>query len=64
MFFLLQPYVRKASVVIVDRLLDLAGPLSQSYETMLDHVLKTFPHLPGHVFDVSIPMNDLAACEK
>lgn len=59
-----KPHNRKVSIVIIDRLLDLAGPLSQSYETMLDQVLKTFPHLPGHVFDVGIPMNDLAECEN
>ncbi|XP_054719495.1 sec1 family domain-containing protein 2-like [Uloborus diversus] len=54
----------KASVVIVDRLLDLAGPLSQSNSTMLDQMLKALPHLPGHVFDVCVLMNDLASCQN
>ncbi|GIY92483.1 sec1 family domain-containing protein 2 [Caerostris extrusa] len=57
-------YSSKASMVIVDRLLDLAGPLSQSYETMMDKILLAFPHLPGHVFDVGVPMNCLASCKS
>ncbi|KFM74070.1 Sec1 family domain-containing protein 2, partial [Stegodyphus mimosarum] len=54
----------KASVLIVDRLLDLAGPLSQSYETMLDLILRALPHFPGHVLDVCVSMGDLATCKS
>ncbi|GFQ75853.1 sec1 family domain-containing protein 2 [Trichonephila clavata] len=57
-------YSSKASVVIVDRLLDLAGPLSQSYETMLDKILLALPHFSGHTFDVAVPMYDLTACKS
>ncbi|CAL1293575.1 unnamed protein product [Larinioides sclopetarius] len=57
-------YPSKASVVIVDRLLDLAGPLSQSFETMLDKILLALPHFPGHTFDVAVAMNHLAACKN
>nr|XP_042895869.1 sec1 family domain-containing protein 2 isoform X3 [Parasteatoda tepidariorum] len=57
-------YSNKASLIVVDRILDLAGPLSQSYDTMLDKVLLSLPHIPGHVFDICVNMEDLSACKS
>lgn len=49
----------KASVLLIDRALDLAGPLSQATETFFDKMLRVLPHLPGHTVDVSVKMSKL-----
>ncbi|CAH1787281.1 unnamed protein product [Owenia fusiformis] len=49
----------KASIVFMDRSLDLALPGSHSMETLLDRVLNQLPNLPAHSTDVSINMHSL-----
>lgn len=46
----------KASVVFIDRSLDLASVSSHNAESLLDRVQQVLPRLPGHVTDVSVDM--------
>ncbi|XP_067140631.1 sec1 family domain-containing protein 2-like [Centruroides vittatus] len=52
---------RKVSLLLIDRTLDLAGPLSQNCHSMLDRIIRILPHLPGHTCDVAVDMGALSS---
>ena len=54
----------RASVVFIDRLLDLVGPTSHSSDNIMDTVMEILPKLPGHHNDVAIDMKELFANGK
>lgn len=54
----------KASVVFVDRSLDLASVTSYNTESLLDRILQVLPRLPGHVTDVSVDMSPLCNVDR
>lgn len=41
----------KASVIFIDRSLDIVGPVGHQMETLFDQLLATLPSLPGHSID-------------
>lgn len=55
----------KASVIFVDRSLDIVGPVGHQMETLFDQLLATLPCLPGHNIDRMIniePLRSTAEC--
>ncbi|KAG6444474.1 sec1 family domain-containing protein 2 [Manduca sexta] len=50
-----------ASLIIVDRTLDLCGVTSYSMEAVLDKIMAVLPSFPGHSNDVAVDMSPL--CE-
>ncbi|XP_026761722.2 sec1 family domain-containing protein 2-like [Galleria mellonella] len=50
-----------ASLIIVDRTLDLCGVTSHSMESVLDTVMAVLPRFPGHSNEVAVDMSSL--CE-
>ncbi|XP_077986469.1 sec1 family domain-containing protein 2-like [Glandiceps talaboti] len=53
--------VNKASIVLIDRTLDLVGSTGHHGETLADKVISLLPRLPGHSSDVSVNMADLCS---
>lgn len=49
----------KASIVFIDRTLDLASPASYNSETLLDKLQQVLPRLQGHKTDVKVNMASL-----
>jgi hypothetical protein len=49
----------RATLILVDRTLDMAGPASHSFGNLLDRVRAALPPLPGHANDVAVEMADL-----
>lgn len=47
------------SLILVDRTLDLCTPTSNSAESFLTKILRTFPRLPHHNNDVAIGMSPI-----
>ncbi|KAJ8038479.1 Sec1 family domain-containing protein 2 [Holothuria leucospilota] len=47
----------KASLLIIDRTLDLTGPAGHHYDSFLDKVFALLPSLPEHNADVSVDMS-------
>ncbi len=54
----------RASLILVDRTLDLAGPASCSFETLLDKIRGVSDPLPGHANDVQVDMSELFGMKK
>jgi len=52
---------RRASLLLIDRTLDLSSAVGHHSETLLDHILKLLPRLPGHCSDVSVDMSPLSS---
>ena len=50
----------RASVVIVDRTLDLCSPVSVDSKCFLDKILYALPHLADHSNDIAVNMSQLA----
>ncbi|KAM3965112.1 sec1 family domain-containing protein 2 [Aphomia sociella] len=50
-----------ASLIIIDRTLDLCGVTSHSMESVLDTVMSVLPRFPGHSTEVAVDMSPL--CE-
>ncbi|XP_051475142.1 sec1 family domain-containing protein 2 [Apus apus] len=53
----------KASVVFVDRTLDLAGAVGHHGENLAEKILSVLPKLPGHKTDVMVNMIELTALQ-
>lgn len=51
----------RVSLVLVDRTLDMAGPLTSSCESLLDRVARVLPTWPGHNLDVCVDMRCLCS---
>ncbi|CAN9501002.1 unnamed protein product [Ophioblennius macclurei] len=51
----------RASVVFVDRTLDLTGAVGHHGDNLVEKILSTLSPLPGHVTDVQVDMMELAA---
>lgn len=49
----------KASVVFIDRSLDLAAVSMYNTESLLDRIQQVLPRLPGHVTDIRVDMSPL-----
>lgn len=54
----------RASVVFIDRILDLASPASYNSETLLDKMQQLLPRLQGHKVDVSVNMAPLCKVHR
>ncbi|XP_009472564.1 PREDICTED: sec1 family domain-containing protein 2, partial [Nipponia nippon] len=53
----------KASVVFVDRTLDLAGAVGHHGDSLAEKILSVLPKLPGHKTDVMVNMVELTALQ-
>ncbi|XP_064305502.1 sec1 family domain-containing protein 2 isoform X1 [Phalacrocorax carbo] len=53
----------KASVVFVDRMLDLAGAVGHYGDNLAEKILSVLPKLPGHKTDVMVNMVELTALQ-
>ncbi|XP_027741315.1 sec1 family domain-containing protein 2 [Empidonax traillii] len=53
----------KASVVFVDRTLDLAGAVGHHGDNLAEKILSVLPKLPGHKTDVKVNMVELTALQ-
>ncbi|XP_048578515.1 sec1 family domain-containing protein 2 [Nematostella vectensis] len=51
----------RASLVLMDRTLDLVGPCGHSSDTLADKVIQLLPRLPGHQSDVTVDMSTLCS---
>uniref|UniRef100_A0A673LYL7 Sec1 family domain-containing protein 2-like n=1 Tax=Sinocyclocheilus rhinocerous TaxID=307959 RepID=A0A673LYL7_9TELE len=49
----------KASVVFIDRTLDLTGAVGHHGDSLVEKILSVLPQLPGHVTDVQVDMLEL-----
>ncbi|CAI9724301.1 family domain-containing 2-like [Octopus vulgaris] len=49
----------KASVIFVDRSLDIVGAVGHQTETLFDKILSILPSLPGHIIDRNINMESM-----
>ena len=56
--------LNKASILLLDRSLDLARPSKCSFKTILDKIKSTLPEFPGHKNDVQIEMGPLFDMES
>ena len=55
---------KKASLILVDRTLDLATPSRCRFDSILDRIRATLPTLPGHNNDVQVEMAELFEMER
>ncbi|NXY19319.1 SCFD2 protein, partial [Atrichornis clamosus] len=53
----------KASVIFVDRTLDLAGAVGHHGDNLAEKILSVLPKLPGHKIDVMVNMVELTALQ-
>ncbi|KAE8629566.1 hypothetical protein XENTR_v10000528 [Xenopus tropicalis] len=51
----------KASLVFIDRTMDLAGAVGHHGDNLVEKIISMLPHLPGHANDVMVNMEELAA---
>ena len=49
----------RASVLFVDRTLDVAASTSHNVESLIDQIVNILPRLEGHLIDVKIDMSPL-----
>ncbi|TRY76041.1 hypothetical protein DNTS_031950 [Danionella cerebrum] len=49
----------KASIVFIDRTLDLTGAVGHHGDNLVEKILSVLPQLPGHVTDVQVDMRQL-----
>ncbi|XP_047657377.1 sec1 family domain-containing protein 2 [Tachysurus fulvidraco] len=54
----------KASVVFVDRTLDLTGAVGHHGDSLVEKILSVLPPLPGHVTDVQVDMLELTHLQR
>ncbi|TSN30189.1 Sec1 family domain-containing protein 2 [Bagarius yarrelli] len=54
----------KASVVFIDRTLDLTGAVGHHGDSLLEKILSVLPRLPGHVTDVQVDMLELTHLQR
>ena len=55
---------KRASIVFIDRVLDLVGPTSYNSNNLLDTIMEVLFKLPGHHNDVAVDMKMLFANGK
>ncbi|CAH6888699.1 Scfd2 [Phodopus roborovskii] len=53
----------RASVVFVDRTLDLTGAVGHHGDSLVEKILSVLPQLPGHTSDVMVNMTELTAVQ-
>lgn len=54
----------KASVVFIDRTLDLTGAVGHHGDSLVEKILSVLPPLPGHVTDVQVDMLELTHLQR
>ncbi|MBN3308800.1 SCFD2 protein, partial [Amia calva] len=54
----------KASVVFIDRTLDLTGAVGHHGDSLVEKILSALPQLPGHQSDVLVDMLELTALQR
>ncbi|XP_053380994.1 sec1 family domain-containing protein 2-like isoform X2 [Mercenaria mercenaria] len=54
----------RASVVFIDRTLDLGSVTSHNTECLLDRIQQVLPRLPGHMIDVKVNMSPLCKVHR
>uniref|UniRef100_A0A8C4SEQ5 Sec1 family domain containing 2 n=1 Tax=Erpetoichthys calabaricus TaxID=27687 RepID=A0A8C4SEQ5_ERPCA len=56
----------KASLLFIDRTLDLTGPVGHHGDSLAEKILSTLPSLPGHNSDIMVDMMELTClrCDK
>lgn len=54
----------RASVVFVDRTLDLAGAVGHHGDNLVEKIISVLPQLPGHTSDVMVNMVELTALQN
>lgn len=59
-FVLLQSTAQRASLLLIDRTLDLTGPASHPVDSLADRMLSLLPHLPQHTTDVRVDMSPIS----
>ena len=59
--YLLQTASGRASLVLIDRTLDLVGPCAHTGDTLADRIINLLPRLPYHKVDVAVDMARLCA---
>uniref|UniRef100_A0A9J8C2C2 Sec1 family domain containing 2 n=1 Tax=Cyprinus carpio carpio TaxID=630221 RepID=A0A9J8C2C2_CYPCA len=54
----------KASIVFIDRTLDLTGAVGHHGDNLVEKILSVLPQLPGHVTDIQVDMLELTHLKK
>lgn len=54
----------KASIVFIDRTLDLTGAVGHHGDSLVEKILSVLPQLPGHVTDIQVDMLELTHLKK
>ena len=62
-FMILQTAQSKASLLLIDRTLDLASALGHHTETLLDKIRFALPEFPSHQTDVAVEMSSFFSKE-
>ena len=60
----LQTAQRKASLLLVDRTLDIASVIGHFHETLLDKMTSVLARLPGHNTDIAVDMSSLCSANR
>ena len=55
----LQSAAQRASLLLIDRTLDLTGPASHPVDSLADRMFSLLPHLPQHTSDVCVDMSPI-----
>ena len=64
MIFLLQAGKIKASLLLVDRTLDMTSACGHHTETLVDRIIRSLPKLEGHANDVRVNMAPLCSVPR
>ena len=62
--WLIQNAQQKASVLFVDRCLDLASVVGHHRDCIMDKVITMLPRLPGHTNDIAIDMSPVCLLNR
>lgn len=54
---------RQASLILVDRTLDLCGVTTHSSESLMDKIMAVLPRFPGHATDVAVDVSPLTVAK-
>ena len=61
---LFQAAEQKASLLLIDRTLDMSSAIGHHADSLLDRILRVLPGLPSHNVDVSVDMSPLCNTVK
>jgi len=50
---------QKASLLLIDRTLDMSSAIGHHADSLLDRILRVLPALPSHNVDISVDMSPL-----